>query len=111
MELYWIVTLIAFIPQLIYETYCVSCIKGNIPSLPLGGALFYFLFEILTLGCYGIYWCVKAEDYLSTLYMGKSREYRKTYAWQWYLFGSFIFVGPFIAFSALKDRAKGINIT
>ena len=102
-------SIIVFIPTLIYETYCVSCIKNKIPPLPIGGASFYFFFNILTLGLYGIYWCAKADDYLEKYYMDKSQIYRKTYAWQWYFFGSLIFVGPFIGFSALKNRAFCIN--
>jgi len=101
--------IITFIPTLIYETYCVSCIKNKLPYLPIGGASFYFIFNILTLGLYGIYWCAKADDYLEKYYMDKNQIYRKTYAWQWYLFGSFIFVGPFIGFASLKNRAFSIN--
>jgi hypothetical protein len=41
--------------------------------------------------------------------MVRGKTYRKTYAWQWYLFGSIIIVGPFIAFSALKDRVNDVS--
>jgi hypothetical protein len=71
---------------------------------PIGGAFFYFILNIITLGFYGVYWCVKAEKFLSKMYETRGMTYRKTHAWQWYLFGSFIVVGPFIAFYALKDR-------
>jgi hypothetical protein len=69
---------IFFIVSLIYETYCVSFIKNNIPQLypsfSIGGALFYFFSNLITIGFYGIYWCVKAEDHLIT-HVTQKRHY------------------------------------
>jgi uncharacterized protein YeeX (DUF496 family) len=87
----------------------VSCIKSELRNFDAGGAFFYFICNIITFGLYGIYWCVKADDYLSKLFIKRGLAYRKTYAWQWYLFGSLLLVGPFIAFSCLKNRLNDLH--
>ena len=106
------IILLTWIVALIYETYCVSCIKAKVPDLPaltISGPVGYFFFNLLTLGIYGIYWCAVAEGYMWDLYKSRGKHYLRTYAWQWYLFGGLIIVGSFIAFSALKNRAENIK--
>lgn len=110
MEIFWVLYLIFWVVTLIYETVCASFIKtSHNDTLTIGGGAFYFFINILSLGLYGIYWCVKAEDYLIKLYESKNQKYHLTYAWQWYFFGSLIFIGPFIAFSSLKSRVQNVK--
>jgi len=96
-----------------YETAMVSSMHilsiNNNKSLSIGGAFFYFIFNILTLGIYGIYWLYKAENYISNIYLAQNKHYRECHPLAWYIFGSLIIIGPFIAFSAIKNRFSVIN--
>jgi hypothetical protein len=98
-----------------WETAMVSSIHSysrriqNTSSLSIGGGFFYFIFNILTLGIYGIYWLYKADEYISNLYRTKNEYYRECHPIAWYFFGSLIIIGPFIAFSSIRNRFSEFN--
>jgi len=96
-----------------YETAMVSSIRKlsrnfNKP-LSIGGGFFYFIFNLLTFGIYGIYWLYKADEYISSIYRTQNKYYRECHPIAWYLFGSLVIIGPYIAFSAIKNRFFEIN--
>jgi len=98
-----------------WETSMVSSIHGysrripNISSLSIGGGFFYFIFNLLTFGIYGIYWLYKADEYISNLYRTQNKHYRECHPIAWYFFGSLIIIGPFIAFSSIRNRFLEFN--